>query len=166
MTHAASALAAGGDTVSLAVRVDSVRLLGARSGYGRDQRLHHHVRGLLFSARGQNDEAADEFRRAIYSMNMGYTRTNMSLASVLMRQRKWADAIAVLQPVLRGPLEASNYYVTRTEAHEMLAQAWDSVGTPTARDSAGAHYAAVAKSWARADPSFADRVARARARMK
>ena len=164
MTHAASALVAGGDTVGLSARADSVLVLGSRSGYGRDQRLHHHVRGLLFAARGRDDAAADELRRSIYSMNMGYTRTNMSLAAVLMRQRKWADAIAVLQPVLRGPLEASNYYVTRTEAHDLLAQAWDSMPGPAARDSSRLHYAAVAKSWARADPIFADRVARARNR--
>jgi DNA-binding SARP family transcriptional activator len=162
MTHAASALGAAGDTGALSARADSVLLLGSRSGYGRDQRLHHHVRGLLFAARGRDDAAADELRRAIYSMNMGYTRTNLSLASVLMRQRKWAEAIAVLQPVLRGPLEASNYYATRTEAHDQLAQAWDSVPGAAARDSAAAHYAVVAKSWARADPIFADRVARAR----
>ena len=154
-----------GDTVGLAARADSVLLLGSRSGYGRDQRLHHHVRGLLYAARRRDDAAADELRRAIYSLNMGYTRTNMALASVLMHQRKWPEAIAVLQPVLRGPLEASNYYVTRTEVHDQLAQAWDSVSGPAARDSAATHYAAVAKSWARADPMFADRVARAKARM-
>ncbi|HSQ29771.1 MAG TPA: hypothetical protein VLN49_07975 [Gemmatimonadaceae bacterium] len=49
-----------------------------------------------------------------------------------------ARAIAVLQPALRGPLDASNLYVTCTELHELLAQAWDAAG---ARDSAAAHYA-------------------------
>jgi DNA-binding SARP family transcriptional activator len=162
MTHAASALAAAGDTVGLAVRVDSIRVLGARSAYVRDQRLHHHARGLLLAARGDNDASVAEFRKAVYSINQGYTRTNMSLADVLMRQRKWPEAIAVLQPVLRGPLESSNYYVTRTEAHYRLGEAWEATAGAAARDSAAAHYAIVAKAWARADPIFADRVARAR----
>ena len=163
MTHAASALAAAGDTGGLAARADSVRASGARSGYGRDQRLHHHVRGLLLAARRQDDAAVEEYRRAIYSINQGYTRTNFALATVLMRQRKWSDAIAVLQPALRSPLEASNYYVTRTELHELLAQAWEAMPGPAARDSAVAHYTIVAKAWSRADPMFADRSARARA---
>ena len=150
MTHAASALAAAGDTGGLAARADSVRASGARSGYGRDQRLHHHVRGLLLAARRQDDAAVEEYRRAIYSINQGYTRTNFALATVLMRQRKWSDAIAVLQPALRSPLEASNYYVTRTELHELLAQAWEAMPGPAARDSAVAHYTIVAKAWSRA----------------
>ena len=68
----------------------------------------------------------------------------------------------------RGPaaraaesLEALNYYVTRTELHEVLAQAWAEVPGAVARDSARAHYAIVAKAWSRADPMFRDRLARA-----
>lgn len=165
MTHAASALAAAADTVGLAMRVDSVRIFGARSGYSRDQRLHHHVRALLLAARGNDDAAVDEFRRGIYSVNQGYTRTNVELAAVLMRRRQYADAIAILQPALRGPLDASNWYVTRPEVHDLLGQAWDAMPGPAAHDSAVAHYAVVAKSWARADPMFGDRLARARSRL-
>ena len=164
MTHAATALASAGDTAGLAARADTVQALGARSGFARDRRLHHHVRGLLYAARGNDDAAIEEFRRAIYSWSMGYTRTNIALATVLIRQRRHADAIAALQPVLHGPLESSNYYVTRTEAHDLLAQAWDGVPGAAAHDSAAAHYAIVAESWQRADPIFAERVARARSR--
>ncbi|HUQ80552.1 MAG TPA: AAA family ATPase [Gemmatimonadaceae bacterium] len=165
MTHAANALAMAGDTVGLAARADSVEVAGARSGFGRDRRLHHHVRGLLLAARGRDDAAVAELRQAIYSINMGYTRTNVVLAQVLMRQRKPAEAIAVLQPALRGTLEASNYYVTRTEVHDMLAQAWDQMPGPAARDSARAHYAVLAKAWERADASFSTRVAAAKSRL-
>jgi predicted Zn-dependent protease len=96
---------------------------------------------------------------------MGYTRTNVVLAQVLMRQRKPAEAIAVLQPALRGTLEASNYYVTRTELHDMLAQAWAQIPGAAARDSARAHSAVVVRSWDRADPIFSARVAAARSRL-
>ena len=116
-------------------------------------------------ARGNDDAAIDEFRRAIYSVNQGYTRTNVELAEVFLRRHWYPEAIAILQPALRGPLNASNYYVTRTEVHDLLGQAWDSVPGPAARDSAVAHYTMVAKAWARADPMFADRVARARSRI-
>jgi hypothetical protein len=82
-----------------------------------------------------------------------------------MRRRRYGDAIAILQPALRGPLDASNWYVTRTEIHDLLGQAWDGMPGPAAHDSAVVHYAFVAKSWARADPMFADRLARARNRV-
>ena len=166
MTHAASALAAGGDTAGLTARADSVETLGSRSGYARDRRLHHHVRGLVFVARGQDDSAVAEFPRTVYSWNLGYTRTNMALARVYLRRHRPADAVAVLQPALRGSLEASNYYVTRTDVHELLAQAWDAVPGAVARDSAAMHYGVVVRAWSRADPAFAPRLAAARQRLE
>jgi hypothetical protein len=75
------------------------------------------------------------------------------------------DAVSVLQPALRGSIEASNMYVTRTEIHELLAQAWDSLGRRSPeRDSARVHYGAVARAWRRPDPAFAARVEHARER--
>jgi hypothetical protein len=68
----------------------------------------------------------------------------------------------VLQPALRGTLEASNLYLNRTEIHELLAQAWDAAGV---HDSAAAHYAWVAKAWSAADPPLAPRVQAARTRL-
>jgi len=73
-----------------------------------------------------------------------------------------AEAVAVLQPALRGSVESSNLYVTRTELHELLAQAWDAAN---GRDSAVAHYRVVASAWKRADPLFQPRRARAEARV-
>jgi hypothetical protein len=70
--------------------------------------------------------------------------------------------VALLQSSLRGTLEASNLYLTRTETHELLAQAWDAAGV---RDSAVAHYAWVAKAWSAADPSLAGRARVARERL-
>jgi tetratricopeptide (TPR) repeat protein len=161
LAQVASARAAAGDTASLARLADSIRTLGDGSGYGRDRRLHHHVRGLLAMARGDDRTAIEEFRAAIYSVTAGYTRTNYDLARVYLRQHRPNDAIAVLQPVLRGALDASNLYLNRIELQELLAQAWDSAG---ARDSAAAHYVVVAHAWAAGDPPFKARADRARRR--
>ena len=158
MTHAAGGLAAAGDTAGLAARADSVRALGAQSYLGRDKLLHHYIRGVLLVARGQDEAAIAELYRAVWSWNVGYTRTNMVLAAALMRRERAREAITVLQPGLRGYVEASNYYVSRTDIHEMLAQGWSAVSGAAARDSATAHYAFVARAWRRADPAFANRI--------
>jgi DNA-binding SARP family transcriptional activator/TolB-like protein len=159
LTLAAGARVASGDTATLARLADSVRTLGAESGYGRDHRLYHHVLGLLLAARGDDAGAIREFRAAIYSLTSGFTRTNYELARIYLRTRRPRDAIAVLQPALRAPLESSNLYLARPDAHELLAQAWDAAGN---RDSAAVHYAWVAKAWTAADPSFASRLQTAR----
>jgi DNA-binding SARP family transcriptional activator/tetratricopeptide (TPR) repeat protein/TolB-like protein len=160
LTQSAGARAAAGDTASLDRLADSVRALGAMSGYGRDRRLYHYVRGLLLAARGDNAAAIAEFRAAIYSLN-GYTRINRELATVLLRDHRARDAIAVLQPALHGPIEAENLYVNRVEIHELLARAWEAVGVA---DSAAAHYQLVARAWAKGDPPFKARADSARVR--
>ena len=162
LVQAGGARRSAGDTATLEHLADSIRVLGAESAYGRDRRLYHHVRGLLLAARGDDIGAISELKSGIYSLTEGYTRTNYELARVYLRDRRARDAIAVLQPVLRGTLEASNLYLNRTEVHELLAQAWDAAGV---RDSAVAHYALVTKSWASADPSLAPRVQDARTRL-
>ena len=162
LAQAGGARRSAGDTATLTRLADSIQVLGAESAYGRDRRLHHYVRGLLLAARGDDDGAISEFKSAIYSLTEGFTRTNYELAHVYLHDRRARDAIAVLQPALRGTLEASNLYLNRTEVHELLAQAWDAAGV---RDSAVAHYSWVTKAWASADPSLAPRVQAARTRM-
>lgn len=167
LTHVATALAAAGDTTRLRALVDTVQLAGARSGYGRDHRLHHYVRGLLLTARGHDAQAIEAFSAAISSRNLGYTRANYEMARLLLAAGRPRDAVEVLQPSLRGSFEASNLYVTRTEIHELLAQAWNSLGsTPISRDSARVHYEAVAHAWRRADPPFATRAQAAARRLQ
>jgi tetratricopeptide (TPR) repeat protein len=162
LSHSAGARAAAGDTAALARLVDSVASLGAASGLGRDAKLHHYVRGLLFAARHDDERAAAEFRESIISWNFGYTRANYELARALLRLGRPTEAIPVLQPALRGSLEASNLYMSRTELHELLAQAWDAAN---GRDSAAAHYRVVADSWEHADALLQPRRARAAARL-
>lgn len=53
LTHVGIALAAAGDTTRLAVLADSAESLGLLSAYVRDRRIHHHLRGLLWTARGR-----------------------------------------------------------------------------------------------------------------
>ena len=178
MTHAADALAAIGDTAGLLARADTVEVYGSRSASRVHRQLHHHVRGLLFAARRRDGEAIAEFRQAMDSPTSAYTRTNYELARALLRVARPSEAVAVLQPALRGTIEAGNYYVTATEIHELLAQAWDTLGTTpgagaalsvrvspaAARDSAAAHYRWVARAWARGDAPFAARAAQAGSR--
>ena len=147
-TLAAEALAAGGDTIALARLIEPVRRAGLVSAYGRDLLLVHHIRGLLLTSNGDLPGAAIEFRRALFSKTMGYTRTNYDLARVLTKLRRPVEAIAVLQPAFRGELDASNMYVTRTDLHEALAHAFDMAGM---RDSAVVHYRAVISAWRAAD---------------
>lgn len=162
ITHAANARAAAGDTTLLARLSDSVRAFTASSGYGRDRRLFHHIRGLLLAVRGDDDGAIAEFRSAIYSLTNGYTRTSYELARALLRRQRPREAIAVLQPAFRGPLDNSNLYMSRTELHELLARAWEAAG---AKDSAAAHYAVVARTWSSGDPPFRARADTARRRL-
>jgi tetratricopeptide (TPR) repeat protein len=162
LAHAARSLAAAGDTTELSVRADTLAAVGSQSASARDQRLASYVRGLLLLARNDLPNAAVAIRSSIYSLPGGYTRENYDLARVYLRLGRPREAIAVLQPVLRGKLDASNMYVTQTEIHELLAQAWDSAGR---RDSASTHYAWVAKAWAKGDPPYAKRAEDARRRI-
>jgi DNA-binding SARP family transcriptional activator len=163
LTHAATARAAMGDTSRLPWLADTIESLGALTGRGRDRRLHHHVRGLLWLARDRPTEAVSELQKAMYSVTQGYTRTNYELAKLYLRFGRPRDAVAILQPAFRGSLEASNLYITRTELHELLAQAHDSAG---ARDSAATHYAAVVDAWRDAEPRFLSRRDAARNRLQ
>jgi predicted Zn-dependent protease len=101
-----------------------------------------------------------EFRQAIHSATLGFTRVNLELARALLRLRRPREAVAILQPALRGDIDASNLYVTRTELHELLAKAFDLLAQ---RDSAAAHYRAVSRAWTRADPAYRSRRDSARA---
>jgi tetratricopeptide (TPR) repeat protein len=144
-------------------RIDTIEALGRTSLSGRNRRMHHYLRGRLLEARGQREAAIAELRRAMWSWGFGYTRINATLADLLMKQGRPREAISLLQPALRGPIEASNYYMSRTEIHEALAKAWDAVG---GRDSAIVHYELVSRGWSRADSQFTSRATLARDRVQ
>jgi tetratricopeptide (TPR) repeat protein len=162
MTHIAAGLAALGDTARLPVLADSAEQLGQGSAYGRDPRLHHFIRGLLWNARGKPDLAVNEFRASVWSWTDGYTRANYELARTLLALNRPSEALYPLQSAFRGDLEAGNLYVTRTELHELLANVFDRLNQP---DSAAVHYRAVVNAWFRADPQFTPRLRAAQQRL-
>jgi tetratricopeptide (TPR) repeat protein len=154
LAHAANAYAYAGDTSALMRLADSVETWGRFSAYGRDRRLHFHLRGLIASARGRPEEAISFYRKALYSLPDGYTRTNLELGRELIATGKPREAISVLRPALRGPIQANNLYVTLTEIHEQLAVAFERAAQ---RDSAAIHYRWVADAWRDADEPFRTR---------
>ena len=158
LTHKARALAALGDTAAVAALADTITQVGSRSGHARDRRLGHYARGLVLLARKDLAGAESAFRSAIVSVPAGYTRLNCDLALVLLDLGRPRDAVAILQPVLRGKVDASNYYATHTEVHALLARAWDAAGRA---DSAAVHHAWVARAWVNGDPPYAERAAAA-----
>jgi tetratricopeptide (TPR) repeat protein len=149
LTHRAGALAAAGDTSRLDALADTIEMLGAGSNLGRDQRLHHYVRGLLLAARRDDSTAVREFRRAIFSTTFGYTRTNVEMGKALIRLGRYAEAVAILEAPLRGSLEAANLYATHSEIRLVLAEAYARAGQ---RDRATQELAWVQRAWQRADP--------------
>ena len=157
---AGTAHAAAGDTAVVRRLADSLERLGPASSYaGRDAKLHYVLRGLLLQREGRHAEAVDAFRRSLYSLSDGYTRTNLMMARSLLILQRPAEAIAVLRPAIRGGVDGSNTYVSRTELHEAMAEAFEQAGQ---RDNALAHWRAVESGWRRADPQFRERYQRAR----
>lgn len=150
-TLLAMVLVASGDTMRLRALADTVEYWGQRSNYGRDRRAHHYIRGMLLVAQKRDAEAATELHEAIHSPTNGFTRVNYELGRTLLRLGRPGDAVPIVRAALHGELEGSSLYMSRTELHELLAQAFDQAGM---RDSAAVHYRAVVKAWARADPMF------------
>ena len=91
------------------------------------------LRGLGHQMAGRHAEAVDAFQRSIYSITDGYTRTNLLMARSLVALRRPAEAISVLRPAIHGGVDGNNSYVSRTELHEAMAQAFERAGQ---RDSA------------------------------
>jgi serine/threonine protein kinase/tetratricopeptide (TPR) repeat protein len=162
LTLAANPLASLGDTGRIAARIDTVRLVGSQSLSARDRLAYHHLTGLLMAARGDNEGAVVEFRRAL-ELPTGYTRSNYELARVLLRLGRAREAVAAMQPAVRAWWEGPYLYLTTSERRALLAEAFDSAGV---RDSAIVHYRAVARAWERSDPSLAARLTAIRARLR
>lgn len=154
LSHAASAHAAAGDTVRLAMLADTLESLGARSGMRRDRLLHHYARGLLSLARGDSVAAAGSFRASLLSAVEGHVRPKLELARLQVSAGQPEEAVAVLQAALRGPMSGGGHYATRTELHELLGYAHQAAGRP---DSAAVHYRHVLRAWTHADPELAGR---------
>jgi tetratricopeptide (TPR) repeat protein len=144
LTHAGTALAAGGDTLSLGALIDTVQATGAKSSFVRDPRLHYYLRGLLWCARGQPDSAERALRASLMSLSEGFTRENAELAALLINRRRGGEAIPLARLALQGPMEASNAYITRTELQALLARAFAQAGQA---DSATVYRTAARRAW-------------------
>ncbi|HKS90677.1 MAG TPA: hypothetical protein VJQ83_02020, partial [Tepidiformaceae bacterium] len=162
LTHLADALAAAGDTESLGALADSIEAWGSNSGFARDQWVHRYVRALLWMARSRTDSAVAQLLASHLVRPGGFSRANLALAKCEIRLHNPGAAILALRPSLHSEVEGGNYYATRTEVHEAMAQAFDAAGQV---DSAAAHYRAVISAWAKADPELLSRVRQAKARL-
>jgi hypothetical protein len=140
-THRATALAYAGDTAELPALEQRIADMARSSAYGRDWRMPSYVQGLLFEARHDWTRAAEAYRRAIWSPTENHVAPR--LARVLLANGKPAEAIAPLQAWLRGPLDAANQYVPRSEVHRLLGDAFERIGK---HDSAAVHRAWVTRS--------------------
>jgi DNA-binding SARP family transcriptional activator len=135
-THQATALALAGDTAALPALEQRIAEMARFSAYGRDWRMPYYVQGLLFEARRDWPRAADAYRRAIWSPVENHVAPR--LARMLLLSGRPNEAVGVLQPWLRGPLDAANQYVRRAEAHQLLGDAFAQLGR---QDSAAVHHA-------------------------
>ena len=143
--------AAQGDTITIRRLADTVARYGPQSALGRDRLLRAYLHGLLLEAEHRPAAALDSFRVAAYSPTEGFTRVNLELASVLAELGRWREAVYWLEAALRGGIEGSNLYVTRTELRARLAQTFAAAGQI---DSARAQFAIVAHAWAAAEPAY------------
>jgi tetratricopeptide (TPR) repeat protein len=151
LTHAGAAYAAAGDTSAVRRLADSIETIGPQSLFGRSAKLHFFLRGLLLGAAGRHAEAVESYRRSLFSTTEGYTRINYEMGRSLLALGRPLEAAALLQAALRGGVEGSNLYITRTELHELLARTFIAAGQ---RDSAAVHYREVVLAWEPGDPSF------------
>ena len=134
-THVATALARAGDTAALPRLEERIAGMAARSSYGRDRRLRFYVRGLMEEARGNWEGARLAYTAALWSPTENMVAP--ALARAALRTGRPADAVRALEAYLRGPLDASNQYVPRWEAHRLLGDAYAASGDQAR---ARAHY--------------------------
>lgn len=161
LARLAMALSAAHDTVRLVPLADSVASWSRRSAFSRDRALAPYAAGLVARERGQLDSAARAFRAALVLPGSGLSRVNVDLAATLLALGRPAEAIAPLQVLFRRDVQGSNLYVTRGEAHLLLAEAFAKVGRA---DSAAFHYEAADRLWRDGDPAVRGRLAALRAR--
>jgi tetratricopeptide (TPR) repeat protein len=154
-----TALAAAGDTSRLSELADSVQSLGNLSAYVHDRRIHHHLRGLLWAARGRSDSAVREFEAAMYSSSDGSAETSLQLARALVRAGRPREAIHVLRAALHNFMDRAGFSTPRTEIQDAL---WQAYMAANERDSASVYARRVVNAWQHADAIFRDRVERAR----
>jgi DNA-binding SARP family transcriptional activator/tetratricopeptide (TPR) repeat protein/TolB-like protein len=152
---AADALGGKGDTVRLRAIADTLQTSCRRSYYGRDWRLHHHVRGLIAARGGRFDEAEREFGQAIWTTVEGWSRTTVELARARLALGRPREAITALRTAYATRLDAMGRYVPISELDFWMANAFADAGEP---DSARVYKGYVDRAMANADPAVRARL--------
>ena len=145
----ADALAEHADLGTLSALADSIERVGARSYYGRDWLLHHHVRGLIAQRTGDMQRAELEFRKSRWVAAGGWTRSVLELAKVQLTCGRPDDAIVMLREAYAVHPDAMGRYLPRTEVDFWMAIAFRGAGQP---DSASVYANHARRAWANADP--------------
>ncbi len=128
---------------------DSIERIARRSYYGRDWKLHHHVRGLIAERAGDYARAEEELRQARWRVSDAWTRSTAELATVQLARGRAHDAIATLRTAYATRPDAMGRYEPRSELDYMMAVAFQRAG---AADSARVYAAYARRAWVNADP--------------
>ena len=151
----ALALSGSRDTLRLLALADSIEIIGRRSGFARDARLHFHVRGLVSGIGGRWQDAERAFERARWGLG-GWTRTNIELARAQLAQGRALEAVTTLRDARFGTLGGMGRYAPRSEIDAALAEAFLAARLP---DSAAVYLSRVRAAWEKADPPQLRRLA-------
>ncbi len=144
----ADAIAPSGDTVRLRGLADTLAVGCAKSFFGRDRRLHHHVRGLLAMLQGRWFDAEAELQQARWGVAESWTRSNVALAKTEMALGQPRAALAALRDAYASPLDGMGRYQPRSELDLLMAQAFRKIGEA---DSARVYEGYVRRAWENAD---------------
>jgi hypothetical protein len=149
--HALAADASGpaADTIVLRGIADTLEIGCTRSYYGRDWRLHHHVRGLIAMRAGRYAEAEREFTQAIWSRVEGWSRTLVELARTRMAAGRPREAVTALREAYATRLDAMGRYVPISELDFWMSRAFAASGEA---DSARVYAGYVERAWRDAEP--------------
>ena len=148
---AADALGPAADTIALRAIADTLEIGCTRSYYGRDWRLHHHVRGLIAMRAGRYDEAEREFTQATWSRIEGWSRTTVELARARMGAGRPREAVAALRHAYATRLDAMGRYVPISELDYWMSHAFAAAGEA---DSARVYAGYFEQAWRDAEPQF------------
>ena len=139
------------EVAMLPALADSVERIGRLSYYGRDWRLHHHIRGLIAERAGDWARAEREFAQARWVRGDAWTRTTTGLARVQLAQGRTHDAIATLREAYHSRPDAMGRYQPRSEIDLMMSRAFAAAGM---HDSASVYLAYARAAWKDADPEM------------
>jgi len=137
--------------VRLRALADTLTVGCARSFFGRDRLLHHHVRGLLAMEQGRWSDAEAELQQARWGVAESWTRSNVALAKTEMALHQPRAALAALRDAYAAPLDGMGRYQPRSELDLLMAQAFRKAGDA---DSARVYEAYVRRAWRNADPEL------------